>query len=74
MSLERRALLALGQCERMAAAGANVLAVLEDAARTYLVPKGQLAVLMLAKVIGCGRARAEREAVQAADAEIDPTP
>ena len=72
MSPERRTLLALGECESRVAAGANVLDVLESAASAYQVPQGELALLILAKVIACSRARAERDAVEQADAETDP--
>jgi len=44
---------------------------LHQAADVYQIPAGQLAELLLVKCIECQRARAEREAMQAADAAID---
>jgi len=69
MSAAVRAYLALGQAERGIAKGLGVRYAVESAAESFTVPAGDVAMLALQKLIGCERARAERQAMDEADAE-----
>ena len=65
---------AIAYVERALSIGYAPTYSLHQAADVYQIPPGQLAELLLVKRIECDRARIERDALLAHDAEIDRGP
>jgi len=67
-----RTYLATQRADQGIGEGYGVRYAVASAADSLAVDVGQVALLVLEKLIECGRARAARQAMEAADAEIDP--
>jgi DNA-directed RNA polymerase sigma subunit (sigma70/sigma32) len=74
MSADLKVFRALCYTERAIAMSYAVPYALHQAAQLYAVPAGALAELLLAKHVECARARAERDAMAAHDAQVEAGP